>query len=81
MPKFYFWTADEIKQAIVDLEGSMAAGMSSISIQGGGQTQNVPYASMIRVLDHLYTAWQEKSGQRIEAPRRVGMIRVLPRGY
>lgn len=81
MRLFHFWTADEIKQAIIDLEGSIASGVSSISIQGGGATQNVPYASMIRMLDHLYRAWQEKSGQQIEPPRRVGMIRVLPKGY
>lgn len=81
MKLFHLWSVDEIRQAIIDLEGSIASGISSISVQGGGATTNVSLNSMKFVLDQLYERYQEKSGQRIEAPRRVGMIRVLPRGY
>ncbi|MBB4064039.1 hypothetical protein [Gellertiella hungarica] len=80
--KFEFWSALEIREAIIALEQGISTGAASVSTQGpgGGSVTWTSRENYNALLDELYAAWDRKNGADTK-PALTQFRQISKRGY
>lgn len=81
--KFEFWSALDIREAIIALEQGISTGAASVTTQGpgGGSVTWTQFDNFERILNDMYRAWDRKNGAVETAPALTQIRQISKRGY
>ena len=70
---FHFWSADQVKTAIMRMEEQLTTGASQIASPTEGSATLLSRNQALKTLDDLFWAYEAKTGEKIERRPSPGM--------
>ncbi|SMC58174.1 hypothetical protein SAMN06297251_10458 [Fulvimarina manganoxydans] len=77
---YHFWTAPDLKEAIVEIERKIASGATAIASPDAGSASFMSVSDARALLKTLYRRYEEKTGERLLPDRRFTVVRMSVRG-